>query len=166
MALYTDAGVKDCVATWATVALREGEVEPLFEASGKMRDQTRCSATAELRAIANALHKLVRLGHIERGGSVQIYTDNVEAVRRITKVSRGRPGSSMAAATLVIRKIGAVHGFGVHAKWVPGHKPDNHSPHARWNNRCDALCRAARDIPRPTAARKALDIARKLEGRT
>lgn len=161
--LYTDAGIKDRVATWATVAIIPEAAGPI-EASGRLRADTHCSATAELRAIANALHKLLRAGDIRRGDEVRVLTDSKAAVERISGRQTKRPESTMARAVVVIAKIGEVHGIKVSAVWIPGHKPDDHSPHARWNNRCDALCRAARSMPRPSKARKAFEIARRLSG--
>jgi len=146
--LYTDAGIKDRVATWATVAIIPDAAGPI-EASGRLRADTHCSSTAELRAIANALHKLLRNGDIRRGDEVRVLTDSRSAVERISGRVVKRPESTMAKAALVIAKIVEVHGIAVSAVWIPGHKPDGHSPHARWNNRCDALCRAARDGVKP-----------------
>jgi ribonuclease HI len=168
--LYTDAGIKDRVATWATVAIVPEAAGPI-EASGRLRADTHCTATAELRAIANALHKMITRGDIRRGDEVRVLTDSRAAVERISGRQTKRPQSMMANAVLVIRKAVEVHGITVSAVWIPGHKPDSHSPHARWNNRCDALCRAARQVPAPakkpagpSKARKALDMARKLSG--
>jgi len=161
--LYTDAGIKDGVATWATVAIVPGAVDP-FEASGRLRADTNCSATAELRAVANAIHRLVRRGEVHAGDEVHVRTDSRSAVERIMRRQVKRPESTMARATVVIHKLAEVHGLTISATWVPGHRPDASSPHARWNNRCDALCRAARAMPRPTKARKALNTAKRLSG--
>lgn len=184
--LYTDAGVSTSkatrgLATWALVALVSGSSDPLFEASGTLRDKTPNSTVAELRAIANALHKLQRLGHIERGMTVRVFTDCMAAVERIEGRSTGRPKSPMAAATTAIHKFAEVHGFNVRATWIKGHRPDDADEHARWNNRCDKLCRVARSIkvddrPTPpadaqpvakvkTKARIALETANRLQGR-
>lgn len=183
--LYTDAGVGSTkatrgLATWALVAIEVGATEPLFETSGVLRDKTRCSGTAELRAIANALHKLHRLGHVERGSEVRIYTDSHGAVERIEGRSTKRPQSPMAKATLVIHKLAEVHGIELRATWIKGHRNANADEHAKWNNRCDWLCRKERRIKvddRPstpadavpvakvkTKARTALDIAKRLSG--
>lgn len=160
--LYTDAGIKDRVATWATVAVIPGAAP--IEASGRLRADTHCSATAELRAIANALHGLIRRGLVHRGDEVRVLSDSRHAVDRIAGRLKGKPEGPPAKATLVILRLAEVHGIAVSSAWVPGHKPDNHSHHAPFNNRCDALCRAARTLPRPSKARKALDAARRLSG--
>lgn len=160
-ALYTDAGIKDRVATWATVAIVPGITDPI-EASGRLRADTHCSATAELRAIANAVHKLIRRGIVERGDEVRVFTDSRSAVERIERRQVKRPESTMAKATVVIHKLAEVHGVTIRAEWVRGHQPDGASRHAPWNNRCDELCRIARDKPRPTKARKALEFARRV----
>lgn len=161
--LYTDAGVKNRVATWATVAIVPGQ--PPIEASGRLRSDTHCTATAELRAIANALHKLITRGDVHAGDEVRILSDSRHAVDRIAGRLTGRPEGHPAKATIVIHKLAQAHGIAIASAWVPAHKPDGHSPHARWNNRCDALCRAARALPRPSKARRALDVARKLAGK-
>lgn len=159
--LYTDAGLKDRVGTWATVAIVPGLSEPI-EASGRLRADVHCTSTAELRAIANAVHKLIRRGIIGKGDEVRVYADNKSAIDRIERRHVKRPESTMAKATALIHKLGEVHGVTIRAQWVPGHKPDSHSPHAKWNNRCDALCRLARSKPAPTKARKALEFARRV----
>lgn len=164
--LYTDAGIKDGFATWATVAVFP-DGEP-YEASGRLRDLTNCTATAELRAIANALHRLIRRGELRRGDSVFVYSDSRAAVDRIAGRMVKRPESSMAKATKVIRRIVDENGLRLQSRWVPGHKPDDHSVHAPYNNRCDRLCREARDLPvgvRVGKARRALETARRLSGR-
>lgn len=161
--LYTDAGIKDGVATWATVAVGERLAEPV-EASGRLRSDTFCTATAELRSIANALHRMIRRGDVRPGDEVRVLTDNRHAVDRLEGRLTRRPHSTMAKAAAVILSLSEAHGVALSAAWVPGHKPDDHSPHARWNNRCDALCRAARKMPRPSKARKALEAARRLAG--
>jgi ribonuclease HI len=160
--LYTDAGIKDGVATWATVAIVEGQLP--IELSGRLRDDLRCSATAECRAIANALHQLVRAGHAPAGTTVRVYSDSRHAVDRINMTYTRKQHSSAAKAVAVVHRIKDDRRIGVDAQWIPGHKPDDHSEHARWNNRCDALCRAARTLPRPSPARKALTIAKRLAG--
>ena len=157
--LYTDAGIKDGVATWATVAILPDGSE--VEASGRLRDPTICSTTAELRAIANALHKAVARGDLRRGYSVHVFTDSKAAVNRIDGTSFRRPESSMAKANLVILRLASVHGFRIKATWIPGHKPDSFSPHAPFNNRCDRLCKEARrhvalTLDRKTIARRAM----------
>lgn len=165
ISLYTDAGIAYGVATWATVVVVEGR-DPV-EAYGRLRDATGCSATAELRAVANALHKMIRRGELATGDVVRIYTDSASAVGRINGKHTKRPNSSMARATIVIHQLARVHGLSIKAQWVPGHKPDSHSEHAPWNNRCDALCRLARDMPAPpriSKARMALAAARRLAG--
>lgn len=146
--LYTDAGVKDNVATWATVAIIPGQAAPI-EASGQMREPLDCPSTAELRAIANALHSLLRAGHISRGCEVRVYTDSLHAVQRISGAVTRKPKSTMAAALTVITKIAATHGITVSAQWVKGHQRlDSDCPHAPHNRRCDVLCRIARgEIP-------------------
>lgn len=164
--LYTDAGVKDGVATWATVAVVEGR-DPV-EHSGRLRDETGCSSTAELRAIANALHRMLATKMIGRGDEVRLYTDSYHAVHRLKGFYRKRPGSSMAKATLVILKIAEVHGIMLSPHHIPSHKPDSFSRHAPFNNRCDKLCRKARGEPPPvkvTPARKAHVRARALAGK-
>lgn len=164
--LYTDAGIKDGFATWATVAVIPGR-EPI-EVSGRLRDLTTCTATAELRAIANAVHRMIRKGELQKGDNVHIYSDSRAAIDRIAGRMTKRPQSSMAKATIVIRKIAEEHGLTIKATWVPGHKPDDHSPHAPYNNRCDELCRLARSLPVGrvvSRARKALETAQRLSGR-
>ncbi len=161
--LYTDAGLKSGIGTWATVAVAAHLGEPI-EASGRLRADLRCTATAELRAIANALHRMIRRGDLVRGDEVRVLTDSKSAVERIMGRVNGRPESTMAKATVVIHALAKVHEIDVRAVWIPSHKPDDFSPHARWNNRCDALCRAARMLPAPTKARRALEAARRLEG--
>jgi len=164
--LYTDAGVdqRTFAAQWATVAIVEGVAEPI-EAFGRLRADTNCSATAECRAIGNALYSLARAGHLPSGAIVRVYSDSRHAVDRIEGRLKGRPDSTMASAVSVIRAFVEKLGINLRAFWIPGHKDDSHSPHARWNNRCDALCRQARGLPRPSPARKALLAARRLEGR-
>lgn len=161
VSLYTDAGIKDRVGTWATVAIVPGLSDPI-EASGRLRADTYCSATAELRAIANAVHKLIRRGIVERGDEVRVFTDSKSAVERIERRQLKRPESTMAKATTTIHALAEVHGIKIRAEWVAGHKPDDHSKHAKWNNRCDALCRIARTKPAATKARKALEFARRV----
>lgn len=166
--LYTDAGVTmDQVGTWATIIVVPGE-DPV-ERSGRLRERTNCSATAELRAIANALHFMIRKGTIKRGYRVRILTDSAHAVHRLTGVYKRRPKSTMAAAAEVVLKIAADNGITIKPVHIPGHKPDDFSPHAPFNNRCDKLCRQARKLPevvKPTKARKALTAAKRLSGVT
>lgn len=166
VALYTDAGVKNDVATWATIIVPE-DGKPV-ERSGRLRDATNCSSTAELRAIANALHSMIRGELIARGSTVTLYTDSFHAVSRLKGVYRKRPESGMAKAATVVLKLAEVHGIDLRPVHIPGHKPDGFSPHAPFNNRCDKLCRAARETlvgPPPvkrTKASKALAAARRL----
>lgn len=172
--LYTDAGLKDGLATWATVARIPG-VEASVEASGVMRDKTKCSTTAEARAVANALHKLARLGVIERGATVTVYTDSQSVVERIEGRGFRKPQSPSARAVAAVHAIAVDIGVTIKAVWIRGHQADRHSRHAPWNNRCDALCRAARSAatkatakPKPsdhrTKPQRALDMARRLSG--
>jgi len=151
--LYTDAGVRsDGLATWATVAIVEGQEKPI-EAFGRLRAGTNCSATAECRAIANALHRLAVAGHLPPGCVVRIYSDSRHAVDRIEGRLKRRPESGMAKAVAVILALRDKRALSLRAFWVPGHKPDDHSPHAKWNNRCDVLCREARKLPPPASPR-------------
>lgn len=182
--LYTDAGVRRGLATWATVAVIPGR-EPI-EASGVMREALKCSTTAEIRAIANALHKLAKDGAIKRGDVVEIFSDSESAVHRINGKVKGRTSKTPATSTATILKIAAENGITISARHIPGHKPATFSEHAPFNNRCDKLVRAARDAvepptkkrkakpprpapapappPRINRARVALDIARRLAG--
>lgn len=141
--LYTDAGIRNGVATWGIVALLPEGGEPI-EAKGRFRQSTGCSTTAELRAIANALHRLARLGHLPPGSAVRVMTDSRHAVDRLTGRMTVRPQSPAAVAAEVVLRIARDRGLSLKVGWVPGHKPDSHSEHAPWNNRADRLCREAR----------------------
>lgn len=145
--LYTDAGVRYGVGTWATVIVRDDR-EPV-EAYGRLRESLKCSATAELRAIANALHKMVAKGELATGDRLDIFTDSVAAVQWANGAVTKRKQSKMANASKVIRSIAKTHGLTIRAHWVRGHQPDSASEHAPFNNRCDELCRLARDLPEP-----------------
>jgi len=175
--LYTDAGVKDRVATWGAVCAPPGRGH--VERSGRMRDNLADTTAAELRAMANGLHAMIRAGVIERGDEVVIRCDNFRAVdvvngAHVPPKTRERHG-------IAVRKLKAMAieaGIVLIAKRVNGHQPiTSEDPHAPFNRRADALCRAAREgaqpkprkimvaPPKVSAARKALAVARKLEGR-
>lgn len=160
--LYTDAGVWKGIATWATVIVKDGTV--VRESSGRLRADVKCSATAEIRAIANALHRMLRAGEISPGDEVHVYSDNQNAAFRISGGWKHKPESGPAKAAAVAFSIAEQHGITLKGHWVKGHRPDGASKHAKHNNRCDALCREARGLPRPSKARKALGIAKRLTG--
>lgn len=162
--LYTDAGVRNGLATWATVIVKDGVV--VRESCGRMRADLKCSSTAEIRAIANALHRMLRAGEISPGDEVHIYSDNQHAVYRITGGWKHKPESAPAKAAAVALSLAEAHGLTLKGHWIKGHRPDGSSKHAKHNNRCDALCREARALPKPSKARKALAIAKRLAGVT
>lgn len=160
--LYTDAGLKNGVGTWAFVLVVPG-VEPI-EASGRFRkDGLACAITAELRTIANALHRLKRSGYVVSGTEVRVITDCKHAVERIKGQSfkRTTPRMAEALAAIEAQAVGLV----LIPQWVKGHQPENSTdPRAVWNRRCDALATKARALPRPTTARRHHSIAKKLMG--
>jgi ribonuclease HI len=166
--LYTDAGLKDGVGSWAFVIVVP-DIDRI-EGSGLFRSELQCTATAEARAVANALHRLIRSGYAPAGTSIDLYCDHRVVVERIEGRCTTRPGSPAAKAVVVIRKMAEVHGLKIKARWIKGHRPDDAGGHARNNNRCDQLCREARKLPppppSPSKARRALMRARALEGRS
>lgn len=148
--LYTDAGVKDGLATWGCVAVVDGVAT--FEASGRMRGETADSTLAELRAAANALHKVIRAGIVQRGDSVWLICDSAWTVGLVRgKVSPGGAHPKRAAARrhaealAVVHKVASDSGLILTARGVKGHQPlKSKCPHAPHNRRCDQLCREAR----------------------
>jgi len=171
--LYTDAGVKDRVATWGAVCAPPGRDR--VEKCGRMRDSLADTTAAELRAMTNGLHAMIRAGVIERGDDVRIYCDNLRAVAVVNGApvpNKTRERHGIAVAKLA--ELAHEAGITVCAKNVKGHQPLNSKdPHAPFNRRADELCTHARKgkpAPKPkpagpTKAQRALAIARQLEGR-
>lgn len=149
--LYTDAGVRmmDQLATWgAVVVLPEPGTVP-WEASGRLRDATLDTTAAELRAMANGLHRAIAAGVIIRGDHVTLVCDNTFAVglvKRSVKPRLHRAGLRQREALTALDKLArraCLHALT--ARGVKGHQPETSTdPHAVHNRRCDQLCHEAR----------------------
>lgn len=172
--LYTDAGVKDGLATWGAVCSPTGR--GLVERCGRMRDDLADTTAAELRAMANGLHSMIRAGVIEREDCVRLICDNVRAVAVVNgaNIKLGRKRDRRRGAIEKLRELADAAGIALKAAFVKGHQRiSSEDPHAPFNRRADELCTQARkdkSPPKPkpagpTKAQRALAIARQLEGR-
>lgn len=155
VAIYSDAGLSGGVPTWACVIIRANT--PPVEASGVIKQSTRCTTSCEGAAIANALHVALRRGLMEPGDVVTVRTDNQPFVRMIAE-DRAKPYrremTNQAIAT--IKAIAERGRFALAVKFVKGHqRADSKDPHAKHNRRADALCTAARKaVQNPAKAAK------------
>lgn len=143
--LYTDAGIRHGVATWAVVGVVDGVVA--FESSGKLKADRpdNDSTAAELQAIANALHRAVRAGVVTKGGRVQLICDNQRAVAIMARKACGRVKERHRVVADAAFAIAAKHGIAIKSSGVKGHQRlESKCPHAPFNRRADQLCREAR----------------------
>lgn len=146
--LYTDAGVRGTVASWAVVIVRRDGRAGIVEASGLLRGEAD-SYVAEARAIANGLHKARLEGLIARGESVVVRCDNLGVVDRW----RGRPSKTgrpsflkkprpdlVEAFAVVRREVGRL-GCSLELRHVKGHVDLSSGDRCSvMNARADALC--------------------------
>jgi len=176
--LYTDAGVRNGVATWGAVCAPKGRER--VERCGRMREDLKDTTAAELRAMADGLHSMLRAGVIQRGDEVKLFCDNQDAVAKLngaTPMKREKQARHRDAVGKVL-DMAALAGVKVKGAHVKGHqKLTSTCPHAPFNRRADELCTLARqgEPPKPrrivtaapavSRARRALEMARKLEGR-
>lgn len=156
--LFTDAGIAKGIATWACVLVADDVA--IFEHAGQFRADITDSTEAELKAVANGLHRCIVAGLVKTGDRVRVITDNARAagiIRGPRKIymrqANGRPinGKSRKArvrhqeAWDAIMRLADRHGLSMMADGVKGHQgPTSTDPKAKHNNRCDELCRIAR----------------------
>jgi hypothetical protein len=155
--IYTDAGNRNGVGSWACYALRKDGRGGEFERSGPLRGFLDNSESCETRAIANALHAVFLAGYIDAGDLVVIRSDNMGAVQRINDRTFARKPAKrhIWEAADYARKLAKKGKFELHCRHVKGHQPLTSSDiHAEGNRRVDKLCskvllEGAR--PRPSA---------------
>lgn len=141
--LYTDASIYGGEGGWATVIIR-GDEEPV-EYSGKLRGYFGSSTAVEAAAIANGLHQARKAGLVERGDTVTVRSDNMNALHRLTNGNKRKCDPMIRKAIDHVLKLAADIGVELAAEWVKGHQTlDTPDPHAIYNRRCDELCSAAR----------------------
>jgi ribonuclease HI len=145
--LFTDAGVRFGLASWAVVILRKDGRGGIVEASGLLRGEAD-SYVAEARAIANGLHKARLEKLIGRGESVVVRCDNLGVVDRWRgRVSRTnapflkKPRPDLVEAFAVIRREVGRLGCSLELRHVKGHSSIASGDRCSiMNARADFLC--------------------------
>lgn len=153
LTIYTDASFSLGTGSWGAVV--KG-LETELHLSGAFAGTCHSSEQAELQAIAIVLHNLARDGHLHRGASVRIYTDNRAcdmALNRQGKFKRNREAMQQAMDTL--QRVIEAGQLQVKCCWIKGHQPLGNTVHGDANRIADALARAAHPtIPSVTQKRR------------
>lgn len=145
--LFTDAGVRGCVASWAVVILRRDGRGGIVEASGLLRGEAD-SYVAEARAIANGLHKARLEGLIGRNERVVVRCDNLGVVDRwrgrrthTGAEFRKKPRPDLLEAFAVVKREAARLGCRLELRHVKAHVDLAAGDRCSiMNARADALC--------------------------
>lgn len=137
--LYTDASHYHAsgAGAWAAI-LTQGEQE-IAAASGPLRSDAKSSTGAEMRAVANAMHRFIVDKALPPRSHVCVVCDNVTIPRRLND-GRDSKTKLVQEALSVIRALAARHGLSLSGQWIKGHQPIGKGGfHADMNRKCDQM---------------------------
>lgn len=140
--LFTDASHyhHSGAGAWAGILTRDEK--DIAAASGALRDNARSSTAAEMRAVANALHRFIVDKALPPRAHVCVVCDNVTIPRRLNdrKASKTK---LVQDALAVIWALAQRHGLTISGQWVKGHQPQGQGGfHGDMNRQCDKMAAA------------------------
>jgi ribonuclease HI len=143
--LYTDASQYHAskAGAWAAILVEPDGSER--EISGPLIGDVTSSSAAEMMAVANALHRFLKVKAIRPGATIRVICDNSTVVAYI---GRGSPrvkskSPDLKRALRYILDLAKKYQIRLRTEWVKGHQRlDSKDPRAPFNRRCDKLASA------------------------
>lgn len=138
--MFTDASVFDRTGTaaWALWAKSE---RGTIRAAGLIQGSCRCSNTAEFKAIANGLHKLVASDIFCDGDRVLVTSDSVTALSLVVPPRRNALHKRVGNVIAVIDELVAKHQLTLLTRHVKAHSGRG-QPRLWVHDQCDRTARA------------------------
>lgn len=141
--IYSDASQKHSTSTGAWGAVLVMPDDRTLEVSGALKGDILSSTSAEMAAVANALHSLIAKRAIPPGSAVEIICDNAAVVRYIQRgkcSAKGISAHQTIPAYEYFAGLAKRAGLKISGKWVRAHQKENKANQdITMNRRADKL---------------------------